>query len=325
MNGAAEACVAQPVEYAGRVQNPLAGGKVTLLVNGREVATAPLADGAFRFTFAGAPTPGSYEIKAVSGGASGTTTLLVKPCPPICSLTASPLPARAGRPITVDLSGSRAAAGARGGLKSARVELVDARGAVVDSFELRAPGLRRSDVRIRKGGTLRAVVTDEAGQVSTNTCEVRAEVRGGLPFFVGAYGGKERLIQEEPYYPGGRCAALIGAEIGIQPRLAEHTELEAAFGVKVNLRDSENTSVFGDVAINRLLGKAFLGAGLSAWDLTESDTRSIALLLQGGFDLTRDGKWQVVAQGRAPFGEMGDLENNYMVWGGLRFRPSSAK
>ena len=168
-------------------------------------------------------------------------------------------------------------------------------------------------------------MTDEAGQVSTNACEVKAPVRGGLPFFVGAYGGKERFVQEEPDYPGGRCAALIGAEVGIQPRIAEHTEFEAAFGVKVNLRDSENTSVFGDVAVNRLLGKAFLGVGLSAWDLTESDTRSIALLLQGGFDLTKDGKWQVVAQGRAPFSEMGDVENSYMVWGGLRFRPSSAK
>ncbi len=250
----------------------------------------------------------------------------MKPCPPICSITASPLPVKAGQPFTVDLSGSRVAAGVRGGIKSARVEVVDPKGAVVDSFELGAPGLRRSDVTIRKDRTLRAVVTDEAGQVSTNTCELQADVRGGgLPIFVGAYAGKERFFQDEPPYPGGRCAAIIGAEVGIQPKIAENTELEAAFGVKVNLRDSENTSVFGDIAVNQIFGKVFLGGGVSAWDLTESDTRSIALLLQTGFDLTSDGKLQLVAQARAPFNKMRDLDSNYMVWGGFRFRPFSAK
>ena len=64
-------------------------------------------------------------------------------------------------------------------------------------------------------------MTDEAGQISTNSCEVQADVRGsGFPIFVGAYGGKERLFQEEPFYPNGRCAALIGAEVGIQPKIA---------------------------------------------------------------------------------------------------------
>ncbi len=74
--------------------------------------------------------------------------------------------------------------------------------------------------------------------------------------------------------------------------------------MKVNLRDSENTSVFGDVAINQIFGKVFLGGGVSAWDLTESDTRSIALLVQTGFDITSNGKLQLVAQARAPFNEM---------------------
>ena len=95
--------------------------------------------------------------------------------------------------------------------------------------------------------------------------------------------------------------------------------------MKVNLRDSENTSVFGDVAINQIFGKVFLGGGVSAWDLTESDTRSIALLVQTGVDLTRDGKLQLVAQARAPFNEMRHIDNNYMVWGGFRLRPFSAK
>jgi hypothetical protein len=326
VSGAGEACVAQPVEFAVNVTSPPADGKVTVYVNGKETVSNRLSDGAFRFTFAGGPTPGSYEVKAVSGGVSSAATVRVKPCTPTCSITASPLPVKAGHPLTVDLTGSRVAAGVRGGINSARIEVLDPKGALVDSFELRAPDLRRSDLAIRQGRTLRAVVTDEFGQTSTNTCELQADVRaGGFPLFVGAYGGKERLFQAQPFYPGGRCAALVGAQIGIQPKIAENTELEAAFGVKVNLRDSENTSVFGDVAINQIFGKVFLGGGVSAWDLTESDTRSIALLVQTGVDLTRDGKLQLVAQARAPFNEMKHIDNNYMVWGGFRLRPFSAK
>ena len=73
-------------------------------------------------------------------------------------------------------------------------------------------------------------------------------------------------------------------------------------------------------------GRAFVGGGVSAWDLTRGNgSRAIALLLQTGVDLTSNGKFQLVAQGRAPFNKMDDIDNNYMFWGGLRFRPWSSK
>jgi hypothetical protein len=36
-------------------------------------------------------------------------------------------------------------------------------------------------------------------------------------------------------------------------------------------------------------------------------------------------KWQLAGQARAPFSEFDDLENNYQLWGGFRFRPNSSK
>ena len=59
--------------------------------------------------------------------------------------------------------------------------------------------LSRSDVVIKKGGihTLRAVVTDEASQVSTNACTAQVDVKGGFPIFVGGYFGKERLTHDD--------------------------------------------------------------------------------------------------------------------------------
>jgi hypothetical protein len=84
---------------------------VKLYVNGKEAVSDKLTNGAFKFTFTGARTPGTYEVKAESGGVSGTTSVQVKPCVPSCGITANPLPAKAGKPFTVDVSGSRVAAG----------------------------------------------------------------------------------------------------------------------------------------------------------------------------------------------------------------------
>ncbi|HXK11514.1 MAG TPA: hypothetical protein VMT70_17855 [Vicinamibacteria bacterium] len=329
LSGASEACVTQPVEYTITVKNPPPDNGVTLYVNGKEAVSDHLTNGAFRFTFTGARTPGAYEVKAVSGGVTGTTTVQVKACVPTCGITATPLPAQAGKPFTVDLSGSRVAPGVKGGMKSAKVEVLDAKGAVVDTVTLPPGTLSTSTFVIKKGGihTLRAVVTDEVDETSTNACTAQVDVKGGFPFFVGAYGGKERLVHDSgPGSPGGRCAALLGLEVGIQPKIGENTELEAGFGVKINLRDSENTSIFGDVAINRVVGAGFFGGGISAWDLTrDNGSRAVALLLQGGFDLSKDGKWQLVGQVRAPFNQFDDLSNNYQLWAGFRFRPNSWK
>ncbi len=323
-----EACVTQPVEITVNVQNPPADGAITIALNGKELTTGTLSAGAFKASFPGASQPGSYEVQATSGGVTSTTRFEVKPCLPVCVITVSPDPATAGKPVSVDLTGSRVAAGVAGGIRTARVEVLR-KDEVVDSFDLSAPTMARNDVVIRKGGDhiLRATVTDEAGQVSTNACQVGFGVKNPFPLFAGAYFGKERLFHDEgPGAPGSRCAAIAGVEVGIQPKIGEKAELEAAVGFKLNARDTENSSVFADLAINGLLGPAFIGGGVSAWDLTRSNgSRALALLLQTGVDLTPDGKFQLVMQGRAPFNKMDDVDNNYMFWGGLRFRPFSSK
>ncbi len=283
-------------------------------------------------------------MKAVSGGVTGTTSVQVKPCLPTCGITASPLPAKAGKPFTVDLSGSRVAAGVRGGIKTAKVEVVDPKGVVVDTFELGTSGMSRSDVVIKKGGihTLRAVVTDEASQVSTNACEAQVDVKGGFPIFVGGYFGKERLTHDDfeqhddefassaAFADGfSRCAPIAGFQIGIQPKIGDNTEFEAALGIKFPFDDDDkvgnaHTALFADAAVNYLAGKGFFGGGLSWWDIGK-DSGGLGVLVQGGFDLDQNGKWQLVGQARAPFSEFDNLDNNYQLWGGLRFRPNSWK
>jgi hypothetical protein len=333
VSGASETCVTQPVEYSVTVKNPPSDNNVKLYVNGKELVSDKLTNGAFKFTFTGAPTPGAYEVKAVSGGVTGTTSVQVKPCLPTCGITASPLPAKAGKPFTVDLSGSRVAAGVKGGVKSAKVEVLDPKGTVVDTFEMGTAGMTRSDFVIKRGGihTLRAVVTDEAGQTSTNACTAQVDVKGGAPFYVGAYFGKERFVHDEVdghddgfVAPAAICAEHLGFGVGYQPMLGDHAQFDAQLGIKLNFEDNAHSALFADAAVNYVGGRGFLGGGLSWWDIGK-DSGGIGPLVQGGFDLDKNGKWQLVGQARAPFSEFGDLSNNYQMWGGIRFRPNSWK
>jgi hypothetical protein len=335
LSGASEACVTQPVEYAVSVKNPPADNAVKLYVNGKEAVSDKLTNGAFRFTFPGAPTPGTYEVKAVSGGVSSTTTVQVKPCLPTCGITVSPLPAKAGKPFTVDVSGSRVAAGVKGGIKTAKIEVVDSKGVVVNTFEMGAGTLSRSDVVIKKGGihTLKAVVTDEATQTSTNVCEAQVDVKGGFPIFVGGYFGKERLTHDEagdhdditPFAAFSRCSPLAGFEVGVQPKIGDNAVFEAAVGLKGAFDSDSHTTAFVDGAVNRILSRGFFGGGVSWWDIGK-DSTGVGLLLQGGVDLDKNGKWQLVGQTRVPFfNQFDNIENNYQFWGGIRFLPNSWK
>jgi hypothetical protein len=335
LSGAGEACVTQPVEYTVTVKNPPADNRVSLSVNGKEVVADTLTNGTFRFTFPGAATPGTYEVKAVSGGVAGTTTVQVKPCLPTCGITVSPQPAKAGKPLTIDLSGSRVASGVRGGIKTAKVEIVDAKGTVVQTVEMGGGTLSRNDVVIKKGGvhTIRAVVTDEASQTSTNACEAQVDVKGGPPVFLGGYFGKERLTHDGasdhtdrvPFTEFSRCSPEFGFEAGFQPKIGENAQFEAAVGVKIPTDHDSHTTAFLDAAVNRVFNKGFFGGGVSYWDIGK-DSTGVGLLLQGGFDLDKDGKWQFVGQTRVPFfNQFDNIDNNYQFWGGLRFRPFNWK
>jgi len=336
VTGAGEVCVSQPVEYSISVVNPPADNNVALLVNGKELVSDKLTNGQFKFTFTGAREPGTYEVKAISGGVAGTTSVVVKPCLPTCGITASPLPAKAGKPFTVDLSGSRVAAGVKGGVKTAKVEVVDPKGVVVGTYDLAAPNLVNNAVVIKKAGihTLRAVVVDEYSQTSTNQCSAQVDVKGGPPIFVGGYFGKERLTHDDaadhegrpvPFTEFARCSPLVGFNVGIQPKINDTTEFEAAIGFKLKFDDDAHNTVFGDLAVNKIANRGFFGGGISWWDIGK-DSTGVGLLLQGGYDLTPDGKWQLVGQTRVPFfNQFDNIENNYQFWGGLRFRPFSWK
>jgi len=171
--------------------------------------------------------------------------------------------------------------------------------------------------------------------------DVEPEVEGPGLFFIGAFVGKERRVfLEEDFIPGfgafADCTTILGVKAGVLPRLGDNAELELALGGKfvisddddvlddindipgVDIDDGGDNSLFADAAIHALFDGGFVGGGVSFWDLTDSDLRTLSLLLQLGFG---SDTVQFSVESRIPFEELDDIGNNYMFWGGVRIRP----
>lgn len=314
-----EVCVTQTPVLKLAVQNAPSGSSVQVAVDGATVLTIPATNGSLEKDLPAYPL-GPHTITATLANASDTASLTVKPCPPICSLSVVGSPAKQGDKYSIDVSGSQVAPGVSGAIRTAHV-VVQVDGNDEENLDLTAPNLRSDELKAHKAGTysIHATVTDEAGQTSTNDCSAGFDVAPGKSaFFIGVFGGKERFIRDE--FPDGRCAPLLGVKVGVLPRLGEHAEAELSVGGKLNIRDTDNSSVFVDAALNALVGRGFIGGGVSFWDLTLSDTRAAALLVQFGFNLSDSGKYQFAVEGRSPFNELDNLDNNYQFWAGFRFR-----
>jgi hypothetical protein len=169
--------------------------------------------------------------------------------------------------------------------------------------------------------------------------------RPGL-FFIGAFIGKERrTLIDTADIKFSDCVTLLGVKGGVLPRIGEHAEAELAVGAKFVIGDRDKLgdisdragseflfnpptvfdpdreldhSIFVDAAIHGVFEHGFVGGGVSFWDLTSDDFRTVSLLLQLGIGSPNA---QFSVEARAPFEDFDDIENNYMIWAGFRFRP----
>lgn len=328
---ASAGCVSLPATATLKLRNLRPGDQVRLSADGKTVETfAADADGTVTKSVTGLGV-GTHTIAAnvsrrePAASVDRSVEVKVKPCPPTCSIAPLPAEIRKGKPLVLDASGSRVHPDLASTvtLRSVTVK-VTRDGADAGSLDLPAPGFKAEYKPTQVGYySFRVQVTDSVGQVSENECAAGPVKVTAFPLFVAGYFGKERLVREE--FGGGRCAPLLGAKFGVLPEIGEHTEFEGAIGGKLNLRDSGNSSLFLDAAVNRLLSRGFIGAGVSLWDLTQSDTRALATLVHGGIELDKRGRFLFEVEGRIPFDQFDDIDNNYQFWGGIRFRPQRLK
>ena len=59
------------------------------------------------------------------------------------------------------------------------------------------------------------------------------------------------------------------------------------------------------------------GGGVGVWDFTHSDTVDGSVFVHGGFDIAERLQWNF--EGRLFTSALDDIENNYAVYGGIRY------
>jgi hypothetical protein len=202
-----------------------------------------------------------------------------------------------------------------------------AKGATVPG---KVDGATPATVSVCQQGTYTAKVamdgadaTCEASTTLTSTVTPAAT----MPF-VGAFFGKERRTLEA--FPGGRCAPIGGPHVGIGFRPGGGDfEIAPVLGFAANFRGDDDDSsssgddhsvLYADVELNKHFDRAFIGTGLTLWDLTHGDDFMPGALAQFGLRLnSSDAKnpFYWVNQGRVFFND-GGVSNNYMVWTGFR-------
>jgi len=131
--------------------------------------------------------------------------------------------------------------------------------------------------------------------------------------------------------PGGsntdfaQCSPLFGVKIGVAKRFSNNWELAGAGGVAFSLVTADHkvreNEVLVDVEANRYLtDRAFVGTGISFWDITHSDTFTPAWMVHLGVPLGTHPRHQIylLIEGRLLLRQIDDVRNNYQFWAGVR-------
>ena len=121
-----------------------------------------------------------------------------------------------------------------------------------------------------------------------------------------------------------QCSPLMGVKLGVAKRFANDWELASALGVAFSLVGDDKVrehALFLDIEANKYLNRAFVGAGLSLWDLTRSETFTPALMLHFGVPLgTHKVQPYFLTEGRMFLDNADDVRNNYQFWAGVRLK-----
>jgi hypothetical protein len=160
------------------------------------------------------------------------------------------------------------------------------------------------------------------------------------PFFIDMLGGKDRrvrpiagrttvdgstVIANSGSADFAQCSPLVGLKIGVGRKFQNDWEVNGAVGVAVSLVSDDKkvreSELFADVELNKYVGGgAFVGTGLSLWDLTRSDSFSPAWMLHFGVPLGDHPSHPLyfVGEGRLFLNHTDDIPNNYQFWAGVR-------
>ena len=161
------------------------------------------------------------------------------------------------------------------------------------------------------------------------------------PFFVDVLAGKDRrtrhadtLRTTDGHFvrPNGdaddytQCSPLVGIKFGVAKKFDNLWEVAGTAGVALSVvKDAakvRQNEYFTDFEVNKYTSKdgGFIGTGVTFWDVTHKDTWAPGVVAHFGIPVGDHPRHPVyvVGEGRVFFDKLGNISNNYQVWGGVR-------
>jgi hypothetical protein len=276
-------------------------------------------------------------------------TLRVEACPmpaaaearkivgPTCSVVLSA--ASSGRGYQISVDATKSSTGANSVAPVVTVDLRDDKGVAIGQTTT-LDGSLTEKVAVRRTGTYKVTATARTPQMvesgatryeGSAVCEASVTIDApgrAMSFFIDVLAGKDR--RERPMdgmdMDFAQCSPLAGVKLGIAKQLRNNWEIAGAAGVAISLVTDHSkvkeSALFVDAEINKYSSRhgMFIGTGISVWDLTRSDTWTPAWLLHAGVPLSRSERHPLylMVEGRLYFDHIGNIQNNYLVWAGLR-------
>jgi hypothetical protein len=273
------------------------------------------------------------------------------PPPTSCNVVVTATKAKGGFNMTIDGSGS---GGGASPAAKALVQLIGPDGQPVTytyegkaqtQSEITPPFQATFFVPKPKPGTytLRGSVTPVNPKAEPRTCEATVVVPeyDKVDFFADGLFGKQRRQYEVEVAQGsdvtvtpGFCDPMLGIRAGALFWLKdERVSIAPAAGVAFMFGDLGDFD-FGDNEYNNASffletvaqfhftpRGGFIGTGLGWWDVFDGDHNTGAWILNFGapINATDKGELLLIGEGRLFFDAPDGIENNYQIWGGLRY------
>ena len=114
------------------------------------------------------------------------------------------------------------------------------------------------------------------------------------------------------------------SRVGVALKMSDHWTFASAIGVAVNVDELDRTTLFGDIEFDFMFARgAYLGTGLTFWDVTHSEAVTPGWLGTMGVPVwTSDERLDqvlIVIEYRQLFDRGSDPDVNYQFWGGLKY------
>ena len=114
------------------------------------------------------------------------------------------------------------------------------------------------------------------------------------------------------------------SRVGVALKMSDHWTFASAIGVAVNVDELDRTTLFGDIEFDFMFARgAYLGTGLTFWDVTHSEAVTPGWLGTIGVPVwTSDEQLNqvlIAIEYRQLFDRGRDPDVNYQFWGGLKY------